>query len=184
MRELWANLQSWANRLLLACAALLLVVLAACQPTTTVGARRSVGEAKSESQQTLTAEQIKQKGGLCEAERAVNDPDSDSPEWVIWQAYTLAQGPDTDGQFQQFLALFPKGKDPKQIKEFYWNHLRSNVGKYVTTPNKGDFVICRTMAKSDGTQYYIKPRSAEFSAPPMRVGEVDGSWKFTFFTPF
>lgn len=181
----------WSGRLL---GQLLVLLLGGCKGATSVGERPSAGGGLSVAGQadaaptsgaaaTVSAGQLAQEGGLCDVNRTVRSPEPDTAEWVISRAYVLAQQPDNDQTFGEFVALFPAGKDPRQIREFYWNNLRKNVGKYVLAPGGGDFVICRTVAKSDGTQYYIRP-SGTSHPPPLRVGKVDGAWKFTFFTPF
>lgn len=176
----------------LATVLLLLALLSSgCKGSTSVGARPSAGQASaplagadtSGASATVSGTQLAQEGGLCDVNRTVRSPEPDTAEWVIWRAYVLAQQTDNDQTFGEFVALFPAGKDPRQIREFYWNNLRKNVGKYVLAPGGGDFVICRMVAKSDGTQYYIRPRGTSHP-PPLRVGKIDGTWKFTFFTPF
>jgi len=170
---------------------LLTMLSGGCKGGTSVGARPSAERASAPSAAadtsgaaaTVSGSQLAQEGGLCDVNRTVRSPEPDTAEWVIWRAYVLAQQPDNDQTFGEFVALFPAGKDPRQIREFYWNNLRKNVGKYVLAPGGGDFVICRTVAKSDGTQYYIRP-SGTSHPPPLRVGKIDGAWKFTFFTPF
>jgi len=125
-----------------------------------------------------------QKGGLCEENRTVANPEVDSPEWVIWRLYQLALAEDNQTNFQAFVDLFPTSRNPRELKEMYWGRMRNIVHKLIVQPGKPDYVICRSIATSDGRKYYINTSDIRQTPPPVTVGEVDGKNKILFLTPF
>ena len=163
---------------------LLLLVGVGCNQGTTIGANQAVGENKKEAERTVSGNELRQKGGLCDVNRRVSAPDLASPEGVIWRMYQVAQKPDTEESLKEFVALFPSSKNPREIKENYWGRMRANVHKYVLEPGKPDFTICRTAHRDDGKMYYIVTKDPRQSPPPITVGPVDGANKIVFLTPF
>lgn len=171
---------SWAALLLAA----LVSVLAGsgCRPTTTVGSSQAVGDSKKAAEQTVSSNQLKQKGGLCDLNKRITGPTG--PEGVIWRMYQVAQEPDGEESFARFAALFPSTKNVREIRENYWQRVRTNVKKYLVEPPKPDFVVCRTAYRDDGTMYYIVTSDPRQSPPPITVGPADGTDKIVFLTPF
>ncbi|MBM4343008.1 MAG: hypothetical protein FJ100_06485 [Deltaproteobacteria bacterium] len=175
------------SRAVLACLASMFAVLAiagGCNQGTTIGANQAVGESKKEAERTVSGNDLRQKGGLCDVNRRVSNPDPASPEGVIWRMYQIAQKPDTEESLKEFVALFPASKNPREIKENYWARVRANVHKYVLEPGKPDYTICRTAHRDDGRMYYVVTKDARQSPPPITVGPVDGANKIVFLTPF
>jgi len=159
-------------------------ILAACNQGTSIGASQAVGESKKEAERVVSGNELKQKGGLCDVNRRVTNPDPTSAEGVIWRMYQIAQKPDTEESFHEFVALFPASKNPREIRENYWARVRANVKKYVVEPGKPDYVICRTQYRDEGRMYYIVTSDPRQSPPPITVGAVDGAQKIVFLTPF
>lgn len=162
----------------------LLCLVAACNQGTTIGANQAVGESKKEAERTVSGNELRQKGGLCDANRRVSNPDPASPEGVIWRLYQIAQKPDTEEALKEFIALFPTSKNPREIKENYWGRMRANVHKFVVEPGKPDYTICRTAHRDEGKMYYIVTKDPRQSPPPITVGPADGVNKIMFLTPF
>lgn len=162
----------------------MLVVLAACNQGTSVGAKRTEGDAVEGSLRTVSTAALGQRGGLCEENRRVSNPPTDSPEWVIWRLYQLALAPDTDETFQAFTQLFPSSKNVRDLKEMYWGRIRGSVHKYTVEPGKPDFVICRSIATTDGRKYYVLTSDPRQTPPPITVGEAEGRNRIIFLTPF
>jgi hypothetical protein len=162
----------------------LLATLAGCKGSSSVGANRGTGASDKAAQRTIAAETLKQKGGLCDDNRRISNPDPDSPEWLIWRAYELAQQPDSDATFAEFRKLFPASHNTRDLRELKWGRIRANVHKFAVTPGKPDFVICRTMPTDQGTKYYIQTSDPRQTPPPITVGESDGKQRILFFTPF
>lgn len=170
-------------RLALASAALLLVAaIGGCRPTTTVGSSQAVGESKQAAEKTVSSNQLKQKGGLCDLNKRITGPEG--PEGVIWKMYQVALEPDSEETFARFAALFPSSKNPREIRENYWQRVRTNVKKYLVEPPKPDFVVCRSAYRDEGTMYYIVTSDPRQSPPPITVGPADGTDKIVFLTPF
>ncbi|MSQ84091.1 MAG: hypothetical protein EXR77_14610 [Myxococcales bacterium] len=176
-----AGIEVMALRAVVLVAACLLL---ACNQGTTIGSNQSVGEAKQQADRTVSGNELKQKGGLCDINRRVTNPDPTSAEGVIWRLYQVAQKPDTEESFKEFAALFPATKNVREIKENYWGRMRSNVHKFVAEAGKPDYTICRTAYRDDGKMYYIITKDPRQSPPPITVGLVDGVNKIVFLTPF
>ncbi len=162
----------------------LVLGLAACQGTSSIGHNRGEGASASTANRTIGAESLQKGGGLCDQNRRVSHPEPDAPEWPIWRAYELALGPDTDANFEAFRALFPPGENPRELKEMKWSRIRSSVHKFTVEPGKPDFVICRTMATDQGRKYFIVTSDPRQLPPPITVGEVEGKNRIVFMTPF
>ena len=162
----------------------IVVVSAACNRGSNVGASRAVGASKGEAEKTVESKQLTQRGGVCEVNRRVSDPPTDSPEWVIWRMYQVAMEPDTDETFEKFLALFPQGTDRRHVRETYWGRVRKNVGKYTVEPGKPDYVICRTMPRDNGVSYYVNSAEPRQYPPPIVIGQADGGYRILHLTPF
>lgn len=179
---------AWRTRNTIAAAVLALFGLAAalsgCNQGSTVGASQAVGESKKVAERTTSGNDLRQKGGLCDVNKRVSNPDPNSQEGVIWRMYQLAQGPDTEENFAKFVELFPSSKNAREIKENYWGRIRANVGKYLVEPGKPDYVICRTAYRDEGTMYYVVTKDPRQSPPPITVGPADGTQKIVFLTPF
>ena len=169
---------SW--RVLAALAVLALAM--GCRPTTTIGANQAVGESKQAADQTVSSNQLKQKGGICDLNKRVTGPEG--PEGVIWRMYQIALEPDSEETFAKFAALFPSTKNVRDIRENYWQRVRNNMRKYQVEPPKPDFVICRKAYRDDGTMFYIITSDPRQSPPPITVGPADGTDKIVFLTPF
>ena len=159
-----------------------LALAAGCRPTTTIGANQAVGESKQAAEQTVSSTQLKQKGGMCDLNQRVTGPGG--PEGVIWRMNQIAMEPDSEETFAKFAALFPSTKNVRDIRENYWQRVRTNLRKYQVEPPKPDFVICRKAYRDDGTMYYIITSDPRQSPPPITVGPADGTDKIVFLTPF
>jgi hypothetical protein len=160
-------------------------LVVACDKGSSVGAAPGAAQAVEGSDRTVSKGALTQKGGLCNEERTVSNPDPDSPEWVIWRLYQLALGEDTPANFQAFVQLFPSSRNPRELKEMYWGRMRSTVHKFTTVkPGTPDFVICRSMPVDDGRKYYVVTSDPRQTPPPITVGEVEGKQKIVFLTPF
>ncbi len=154
-----------------------------CGTGTSLGKARG-GTSKTKDKDTLSAKQILQKGGLCKEDRQVDEAEKGSEEWVILRIYELALGADTDEAFDEFRALFPDGRNARQLKEMYWPRIRKNVHKYMNEPGEVGYTICRTMATDRGRKFYIKSNDPRQFPPPIEIGERDGEKKILAFTPF
>lgn len=163
--------------------ALAIGLASACDKGSNVGARPTTAGAAKGSEQTVGAASLAQKGGLCEENRTVSKPEPDSAEWVIWRLYELAQAEDNESNFKAFVDLFPTSRNPRELREMFWGRVRNTVHKF-TKPGKPDFVICRSIATSDGRKYYIVTSDLRQTPPPITVGEADGRQKILFLTPF
>ena len=172
----------YRRRVMLVCASLALVV--ACREGTSVGQSRGTAAAKAESEQTVSAGELAQKGGGCDLNKRVVDPPPETAEWVIWRAYQLALGPDDAAAFAAFVALFPPERNQRELKEMYWPRLRANVHKYVVEPGKPDYVICRSVATDNGRKYFIVSAEPKQMPPPVTIGDIEGRPKIVFLTPF
>lgn len=168
----------------IAAAALACAAIAGCNRGTTIGANQATAESKKEAERTVSGNELRQKGGLCDLNKRVSNPDPASPEGVIWRMYAAALKPDTEETFKEFVALFPASKNAREIRENYWGRMRSNVGKFVVEAGKPDYIICRTAYRDDGKMYYIVTKDERQSPPPITVGPVDGQNKIVFLTPF
>jgi hypothetical protein len=171
---------SW--RLLLL--ALIVCGASACNGGTSVGKSRGTAPASVASQQTVAGSELAQKGGGCELNKRVSDPPQDSAEWTIWRAYQLALGPDDEAAFQAFVALFPPERNQRELREMYWPRLRANVHKYIVTPGKPDFTICRSVPVENGRKYFIVTAEAKQMPPPITIGDIEGKPRILFLTPF
>ena len=156
----------------------------ACNQGTTIGANQGIAESKKEAERTVSGNDLRQKGGLCDLNKRVTAPDPASPEGVIYRMYELAQKPDTEDALRDFVALFPPSKNAREIKENYWGRMRANVHKYVVEPGKPDYVICRTAYRDEGKMYYVVTSDPRQSPPPITVGQIGGVNKIVFLTPF
>ncbi|MEY3011730.1 MAG: hypothetical protein RIT45_465 [Pseudomonadota bacterium] len=171
---------------------LLLVVLSSvalfatgCGKGTSIGAAPAGSTTTDEPEQdTLSSKQILQKGGLCDLDEVVDDPDPDSDEWVIYRLYQLSLAENTEENFQSFRELFPSQRNARQIREMYWPRIRRNVSKYMNEPGEPAYTICRKMKTDDGMKYFIKTTDPRQHPPPITVGEADGKKKVLAFTPF
>ncbi len=159
-------------------------LLGGCNQGTTIGSNQAIGESKKEAERTVSQNDLKQKGGLCDVNKRVSNPDPASQEWVIWRLYQLAQKPDTEESLRDFVSLFPPSKNAREIKENYWGRMRANVHKYVVEPGKPDYVVCRTAFRDDGKMYYVVTSDPRQSPPPITVGQIGGVNKIVFLTPF
>jgi len=176
------------------CARSLIVLLAvglaasvtACNKGTSIGGSRGKpsGGDKDDNEDTLSAKQILQKGGLCADDREVTEAEKGTDEWLILRIYQLALGPNTDEAFVEFRALFPDARNTRQLKEMYWPRIRKNVHKYMNEPGEAGYTICRTMATDRGRKFYIKTNDPRQHPPPIEIGERDGEKKILAFTPF
>lgn len=155
-----------------------------CNQGTSIGARPTDEAAKTGSDRTVTGNELTQKGGLCDENRRVSKPDAERPEAVIWRLYELSLAPDTEANFQEFVKLFPTSRNPRELRELYWTRMRQTVYKFVVEAGKPDFVICRSIATSDGRKYYISSSDPRQTPPPITVGEFEGRNKILFLTPF
>ena len=155
-----------------------------CNGGTSVGKSRGTAPAKEASQQTVSSNELAQKGGGCELNKRVVDPDVDSAEWTIWRAYQLALGPDDEAAFQAFVALFPPGRNQRELREMYWPRLRATVHKYVNEPGKPDYTICRSVPVENGRKYFIVTAESQQMPPPVTVGDIEGKPRILFLTPF
>lgn len=178
--------RSWAGRrivqwLTLACLA---IAWQGCDKGTSIGANRATAESKGASNRTIEGEALKQKGGLCDENRRISKPEVESPEWVIWRAYELAQGPDSDKSFEAFRQLFPSTMNPRELRELFWTRLRTSVHKMTVEAGKPDYVICRSIETNQGRKYYIVTADPRQTPPPITVGEVEGRNRIVFLTPF
>lgn len=160
----------------------LALAASACRPTTTVGSSQAVGESKQAADKTVSSNQLKQKGGLCDLNKRITGPTG--PEGVIWRMYQIAQEPDSEESFAKFAALFPSSKNVREIRENYWQRVRANVKKYLVEPPKPDFVVCRSAFRDEGTMFYVVTSDPRQSPPPITVGPADGTDKIVFLTPF
>ncbi len=156
----------------------------ACNGGTSVGKSRGTGPAKAESQQAVGSNELAQKGGGCELNKRVSDPQPDTAEWMIWRAYQLALGADDEAGFQAFVALFPTDRNQRELREMYWPRLRANVHKYIVEPGKPDYTICRSVPVENGRKFFIVTAEAKQMPPPITVGDVEGKPRILFLTPF
>lgn len=163
---------------------LLLTLTTACRGGTSVGQSRGTAPAKDESQHTVGSSELVQKGGGCDLNRKVSDPQEGSAEWTIWRAYQLALGPDDEPGFQAFAALFPPEKNQRELRELYWPRLRTNVHKFLNEPGKPDFTICRTTPVDGGRKYFIASADPRQMPPPITIGDIEGKPRILFLTPF
>ncbi len=172
--------------LALTCLAMLasLATLGGCNRGTSVGARQSVGEAKTGSERGVQAQALMQKGGLCDENRKVSNPEKGTPEWVIYRLYELALGPDDDASFKAFVDLFPTTRNPRELRDMYWQHIRKSVAKFTPDAPKADYTICRSSATDEGRKFYIVTSESRQTPPPVTVGEIEGRNKILFLTPF
>lgn len=155
-----------------------------CRSGTSIGKSRGDAPASPESQRVATANDLNQKGGGCDLNKRVVDPEEGTAEWVIWRAYQLALGPDSDTAFTDFAALFGPDRNLRELKDMYWTRLRANVHKFLIAPGKPDFTICRSAQADHGRKYFIVTADARQMPPPITVGEVDGHPRILFLTPF
>lgn len=177
-----------ASRHALWLASIVAVVLAltcasGCRETA-IGKARGDPSAPSTDTDTLSAKQILQKGGVCDLDEIVDEPELDSDEWIIFRLYELALAENTEENFQAFRALFPEQRNTRQIREMYWTRARQNVHKFMNEPGKAGYTICRRVIADDGIKYYIKTSDKRQHPPPLTIGEADGKRKITAFTPF
>lgn len=184
-----AQLQPSMRRLLTLLIASLMLAPAACGKGTSLGGApdKKAGEGKSgdkDDENSLSAKQILQKGGLCTEDREVTEAEEGSDEWVILRIYQLALGPDNAETFETFRAFFPQQRNTRQLKEMYWPRIRKNVHKYLIEPGEAGYVICRIMPTDRGRKYYIKTTDPRQHPPPIEIGERDGDKKVLAFTPF
>ncbi len=175
---------AWRRIALVATLATLALGCQGCDKGTTIGANRATGESKGASNRTIEGEALKQKGGLCDENRRVSKPEVESREWVIWRAYELAQGPDSDKTFEAFRQLFPSTMNPRELRELFWTRLRTSVHKMTVEAGKPDYVICRSIETDQGRKYYIVTADPRQTPPPITVGEVEGRNRILFLTPF
>lgn len=163
----------------------LLAFVPACGKGSSIGAARpGVTTSDEPEKDTLSSKQILQKGGLCDLDQVVDDPDPDSDEWVIYRIYQLALADDSEENFQAFRALFPSQRNTRQIREMYWPRIRQNVSKYMNEPGEPAYTICRKMKTDDGMKYFVKTADPRQHPPPITIGEADGKRKVLAFTPF
>ncbi len=156
---------------------------AGCDKGSSIGASQGTAPSKQGAERTVTSNALAQKGGLCDENRKVSSPDPDSPEWMIWRAYQLALAEDNESNMNSFVQLFPPSKNAREIKEMYWNRLRSSVHKF-TQNGKPDYVICRSIATDQGRKYFINTSDPRQTPPPTIVGEIDGKQRIILLTPF
>lgn len=176
-----AQIESLSRWLLVALMALAAV---GCKGTS-IGAAPAGATTGTESEpDALSSKQILQKGGLCDLDLVVDDPDPDSDEWVIYRIYQLALAEDTEENFQAFRGLFPDQRNTRQVREMYWPRIRQNVHKYMNEPGDPAFTICRKMKTDDGMKYFVKTADPRQHPPPITIGEADGKKKVLAFTPF
>lgn len=161
-----------------------LSLAAGCEGGTNVGMSRGVGPAKAASVQTVTSDELVQKGGGCELNQRVSHPPVDTAEWTIWRAYQLALGPDDEASFQAFVGLFPPERNQRELREMYWPRMRANVHKYVVEAGKPDYTICRSVAVENGRKYFVVTAEAKQMPPPITIGEVEGKPRILFLSPF
>lgn len=162
----------------------LLVLLCACNQGSSVGARQASDPAKAASNRTVESQALMQKGGLCDENRRVSNPEQGTAEWVIYRLYELALGPDDEASFKAFVDLFPTSRNPRELHDMYWGHIRTSVSKFTPNAPKADYVICRSIATDEGRKYYIATSESRQTPPPITVGEVEGRNKILFLTPF
>lgn len=163
--------------------AVMAVALAGCGKGTSIGAAPA-GASAGGDEDTLSAKQILQKGGLCSDDRVVDNPPADSPESVIYKMYEAALGPDDEETFGRFRALFPEQRNTRELRENYWTKVRKNAHKYLVEPGKPAFAICRTMPVDNGMKFFIKTNDPRQHPPPITVGDADGTKKILALTPF
>ncbi len=157
-------------------------LVAGCGKGSSVGAAR--GGSGSVQKDTVTGQELLQKGSVCTENREVREPAADSAEWVIWRLYELALGPDDAAGFDAFAALFPAQRNRRQLKEMYWPRIRKNVDKYLLEDGEPAYRICRLLATDQGTKFFIASRDPRQYPPPITIGKVGEEWKVMFFTPF
>ncbi len=138
-----------------------------------------------DNRDVLSAKQVLQKGGICSDDREVDDPDTDTDEFLIWRMYELALADDNEDSFQAFRQLFPEQRNSRELREMYWPRIRANVHKYMIEPGRPAFRICRSIATSDGKKYFIMTNDPRQHPPPITIGESDGGKKkILALTPF
>jgi hypothetical protein len=148
------------------------------------GAEETASKEKAAGTGTLSSDQLLQKGGRCDVDREVIDPESGTDEWLIYRLYELALGEDTKEAFEAFRALFPSYRNARDIKENYWQRIRKNVHNYLIDPGEPGYTICRIRSTDKGKKYYITPKKKSQYPVPIEVGEDDGELKILKFTPF
>ena len=148
------------------------------------GAEETATEEKSSGSGTLSSDQLLQKGGRCDVDRQVTDPEGGTDEWLIYRLYELALGEDNKEAFEAFRALFPSYRNTRDIKENYWQRIRKNVHNYLIEPDDPGYTICRIRSTDKGKKYYITPKKKSQYPVPIEIGDDNGELKILKFTPF
>lgn len=171
----------------LACAMLLgCATLGGCEKGTSIGAAPAADDDRAGAGgKKVSSDRLKQRGGLCDVNKLVEEPDPGSDHWVIQQLYKHALAEDEDAAFDAFFALLRDGENKRFQRQTIWPRVRKNAHKFVVDKDKVSYRICRQLETPKGMKYFIKSNDPKQHPPPIIVGPDDeGRKRILFLTPF
>ncbi len=120
----------------------------------------------------------------CPDETVVTAGGDGTPEGVIFDAYGLALGEDTEAAREAFYRLFVQGAPKDHILQNIWPRVREHVGKYVADPTKPAYTLCRRVPlATDRVKIFVRCRDARKSDPPSVLILEQGKWRLDVMTP-
>ncbi len=120
----------------------------------------------------------------CPVGRTIEAGGNDTPEGVLWDAYRLAIGPDSEDAIRRFHGLFTDGTPESHVRRELWPRVREHVSKYVQDVAKPSYVVCRTQEMGTGRiKLFVRCNDPRKSDPPTVLTREGGVWKIDVMTP-
>jgi len=150
-----------------------------------VAANPAPAAARPEEAAAAPAEQGRV-ASYCPEKQVITSGDQSTPEGTIWLAYKAAlKG--TSEAADDFFGLFASyhARNKSFVQGTQWPRLIQHVRKYVPTPDKPSFTLCRRVKESgpNSIKIFVQSNDPQKSDPPITLVNEGGSWKIDVFTP-
>jgi hypothetical protein len=120
----------------------------------------------------------------CPDEKVVSAGGDDTPEGVLFDAYRLALGPDSEEAQEAFYRLFTQGAPKSHLLDEIWPRVREHVRKYVPDPQHPSYTVCRRVpAAADRVKIFVRCLDSRKSDPPSVLILEQGKWRLDVMTP-
>ncbi|HOU52761.1 MAG TPA: hypothetical protein PLQ97_02400 [Myxococcota bacterium] len=120
----------------------------------------------------------------CPDQKEVAAGGDDTPEGVLYDAYRLALGDDSEEGREAFYRLFTQGAPKDHILGNIWPRVREHVGKYVADPRRPAYTLCRRVPlAADRVKIFVRCNDPRKSDPPTVLILEQGKWRLDVMTP-
>lgn len=173
--------------------ALLLLLVAGCRKDAPVTGEPAAGKAPIATPEAPTPKPgtpgetppaLERVASSCPDQKEVAAGGDDTPEGVLYNAYRLALGDDSEDGREAFYRLFAQGAPKDHILGNIWPRVREHVGKYVADRTRPAYTLCRRVPlAADRVKIFVRCNDPRKSDPPSVLILEQGKWRLDVMTP-